>query len=222
MNSLVSLYSFILPPLGIYGVKKGKLFWFGEKWYDNRIYLIYSQLLMLPIITAPISLWALLKSKAMGKLEEYKKFEKSIKNIDKPNLTLYLAYMRLRYFKGLYKENRKYINNVGSEAEKLLNGKHELFPNLALNKEVQKFLLSLKSSIKSVELHYHWGVLLAVCFLFTILYFIFDRNSDQRFITAIIGGPITGTLLYHFLLIRIWHHQEIIYNKIPIVPLIIS
>lgn|GEM_PF-6190926 len=64
---LVYIYSLFLPPIGIYGVRKGKLFNFGPKWYDNRVYCILSQIYLLPlIITSPIALYALIKTSAIS------------------------------------------------------------------------------------------------------------------------------------------------------------
>jgi len=56
-----------LLPMGLYGVAKGGLFSYGPKWYDNRAYLIVLLLFLLPpVITSPVALYALVRSKAMG------------------------------------------------------------------------------------------------------------------------------------------------------------
>jgi hypothetical protein len=57
---------FILP-IGLYGVYKGKLFNYGPKWFDNRAYLIVLMFLLLPpVITSPVALYAIVRTRAMG------------------------------------------------------------------------------------------------------------------------------------------------------------
>ena len=67
MDKLVVITNLILvAPVGLYGVAKGGLFSYGPKWYDNRAYLIYLISLLPLVITSPVSLYAVIRSKAMG------------------------------------------------------------------------------------------------------------------------------------------------------------
>ena len=57
---------FVLP-VGLYGVAKGGLFSYGPKWYDNRAYLIFLLIYLLPpVLTSPVALYALIRTKALG------------------------------------------------------------------------------------------------------------------------------------------------------------
>jgi len=57
----------IVFPVGLYGVAKGGLFSYGPKWYDNRAYLIFLLIYLLPpVLTSPVALYALIRTKALG------------------------------------------------------------------------------------------------------------------------------------------------------------
>jgi hypothetical protein len=151
-----------------------------------------------------------------------RRIEGTVKGDGKKNLTLRMAYMRLRYYRAKENEDHKAIQEVSNEAESLLKGDHPLFRQNVRKIEVREFLNSLKEARYNEERSYSWTAFFVTCIIAAITFFIaglMGGGIGGGTVSSVIG-LIAGGFLYHFLVIYIWHIKTVNYLDIPLVPII--
>jgi hypothetical protein len=153
----------------------------------------------------------------------FKKIGKIVNCDKKSNITLHLVYLRLKYFKAIETNNPSAVNKAADEAASLLNGTHAIYPKESFPKNTIFFLTAIKNSKRTVKLSYHWGAFLLTCFVvicFFVVVNFFGGTDPETLIGIILFGGVAGGLLYHYLLIYLWHAPILFNHEIPLVPLV--
>jgi hypothetical protein len=172
-------------------------------------------------------------------INEYKKFEKSsnynqemlakieqvVKGEGKKNMTLRMAYMRLRYYKATYNNDQTTIQKVSNEAESLLKGDHPLFREHVRQNGVENFLIQLKKARYNEKRTTNWIAVMVTCAVCMISSIVVIRKKISKSILftllGLVGGLIEGALIYKYIVFEFWYSTDIVYSNIPSVPLII-
>jgi len=160
--------------------------------------------------------------------EMFKKVRKIVKGDGRKNLTLRMAYMRLRYYKATEERDQDDIQEVSNEAESLFKDDYPLFRQQIGEKEVNKFLSALKDARYNEKKRTSWWALLITCVVSILLCMIafgaifggMDKGGEVIPIIIIVAGLILGLLAYYFMVDKIFYTTTIEYSTIPLVPIV--
>lgn len=170
-------------------------------------------------------------------IQEYKQFEKShdysdnmlnkikkgVKGKGKKNLTLRMAYMRLRYYRAKEDHDQSTIQEVSNEAESLLQGDHPLFRQQIRENEVKGFLMALKEARYNEKHTTSWKALIITCIVLILVFGIVLGSFSGEPGGFLLGaglGLILGFPAYNLIGIKFFYKITIVYCGLPPVPFV--
>lgn len=205
-----------------------------------KLYCKIFLLFMMILICFPYNgscLWPLSKNNDYDEkeiIQEYSQFEKkndfsdemlktikkAVKGKGKNNLTLRMAYMRLRYYEAVQNKDQSSIQEVSNEAESLLKGDHPFFRQDIRERKVRNFLSALKDARYNEKRSTNWNSLILFVIIFTTMGII-GGAVILKGIGAIIGaalGMLAGIGLYFGFGVNIFYKITVDYSNLPPVP----
>lgn len=153
--------------------------------------------------------------------EMLKKIKKALKGKGNENLTLRMAYMRLRYYEAVQNKDQSTIQEVSNEAESLLKGDHPLFRQDIREKKVRNFLSALKDARYNEKRSKNWIAIILYVIIFIIGGVFMGRGEGIA--TWIIGGVfglIVAITLYKWVLAHLFYKVTVEFPNLPPVPLL--